>query len=179
VTKRLGSTRITRARARWYLLRFGGPLALLPSLLQPAAVVVTGIVIAVLLHHPAPLIGVLLVLAIVAFRLRRRTYDADARTEPEVVALVRDVAARTGAPPPDRIRIDAQPNAAFFRSPSRRDASYASGCPSSRSSIGPPSKPWWPTNWPTGPNSSCAASRSAVTAWPNGWCRPDVWWRPP
>jgi Zn-dependent protease with chaperone function len=117
VTKRLGSTRITRARARWYLLRFGGPLALLPSLLQPAAVVVTGIVIAVLVHHPAPLVGVLLVLAIVAFRLRRRTYDADARTEPDVVALVRDVAARTGASPPDRIRIDAQPNAAFFRSP--------------------------------------------------------------
>jgi Zn-dependent protease with chaperone function len=117
VAKRLGTTRITRARARWYLLRFGGPLALLPSLLQPAAVVVTGIVIAVLVHHPAPLVGVLLVLAIVAFRLRRRTYDADARTEPDVVALVRDVAARTGASPPDRIRIDAQPNAAFFRSP--------------------------------------------------------------
>ena len=72
VAKRLGTTRITRARARWYLLRFGGPLALLPSLLQPAAVVVTGIVIAVLVHHPAPLVGVLLVLAIVAFRLRRR-----------------------------------------------------------------------------------------------------------
>jgi Zn-dependent protease with chaperone function len=117
VAKRLGTSRITRARARWYLLRFGGPLALLPSLLQPAAVVVTGVVIAVIVHHPAPLVGVLLVLAIVAFRLRRRTYDADARTEPDVVALVRDIAARTGASPPDRIRIDAQPNAAFFRSP--------------------------------------------------------------
>jgi hypothetical protein len=79
--------------------------------------VVSGIAIAVIVHHPAPLVGVLLVLGIVAFRLRRRAYDADARTEPDVVGLVRDVAARTGASPPDRIRIDAQPNAAFFRSP--------------------------------------------------------------
>jgi Zn-dependent protease with chaperone function len=120
---------LTRAQARYYLLRFGGPLALVPSLLQPAAVLAIGITSSVVVGNPLPLLLPLTWIALPLWWSHDPSPMLDHSNEPELVGLVHDVAAAVGTNPPGRIRLDAAPNASFGRHRLTRGGELRLGIP--------------------------------------------------
>ena len=112
-TGALGGTALTRAQARWYLLRFGGPLALVPSLLQPVVAVAASVALALGLRHPWPLVLPLAWLTIPLLWRRDNGLQVTPHDEPDLWALVGATADALGAPLPHRLSLDASPNASF------------------------------------------------------------------
>ena len=125
----LAGMALSRARARWYLLRFGGPLALVPSLLQPVVAIAISVAIAVVVHHPWPLLLPALWLAIPLLGRRDTGLQVTAHDEPELWALVGDVAEALGAPLPQHLALDASPNASFRRAGRTRRTELRLGVP--------------------------------------------------
>lgn len=110
----LAGTALTRAQARLYLLRFGGPLALVPSLLQPVVAITVAIAVAFAVRHPWPLLfPVAWLLLPLVWRRRDGDRVVTPAEEPELWALVAETADALGAPLPHRLSFDASPNASF------------------------------------------------------------------
>lgn len=110
----LGGTALTRAQARLYLLRFGGPLALVPSLLQPVVALAAAVGVALLVTHWWPLLFALAWLALpLLWRRRDGGRVVSPQEEPDLWALVAETAEALGAPLPHRLSFDASPNASF------------------------------------------------------------------
>ena len=109
----LAGTALTRAQARLYLLRFGGPLALVPSLLQPVVAVAAAVAVAVVIGNPWPLVLPFGWLALPVLWRRDGGRLVTAREEPDLWALVTEMAAALDAPLPHRLALDASPNASF------------------------------------------------------------------
>ena len=122
-------TRLTRAQARWYLLRFGGPLAVVPSLLQPIVVVATAVVLAAFVRNPFPLLAPIAWLALPIWLARGTSLAVDKTDEPDLHALVASVARELGAPLPHQISLDASPNASFRRNRATRRTELRIGVP--------------------------------------------------
>jgi len=111
------------------LLRFGGPLAVVPSLLQPIVVVATAVGLAAYVHNPFPLVAPIAWLALPIWLARGTSLDVDKTAEPDLHALVASVARQLGAPLPHQISLDASPNASFRRSRVTRRTELRIGVP--------------------------------------------------
>lgn len=125
----LDGTSLSRAQARLYLLRFGGPLALVPSLLQPVVAVLAGVGLALLVRHPWPLLLPLAYLLLPLLWRRDTGRVVTPHDEPDLWALVGSVADALGAPLPQRLSIDASPNASFRRTGRTRRTELRLGVP--------------------------------------------------
>ena len=125
----LAGTALGRARARWYLLRFGGPLALVPSLLQPVVAVLIAVGLALLVHHPWPLLLPALWLVVPLLWRRDGGLQVTAHDEPELWQLVGAVADALGAPLPQHLALDASPNASFRHAGRTRRTELRLGVP--------------------------------------------------
>ena len=128
-TGALDGTTLSRAQARLYLLRFGGPLALVPSLLQPVVAVAAGVALALLVHHPWPLVLPLAYLALPLLWRRDNGRHVSRHDEPGLWALVASIADALGAPLPHRLAIDASPNASFRHTGRTRRTELRLGVP--------------------------------------------------
>lgn len=127
----LAGTPLTRAQARLYLLRFGGPLALVPSLLQPVVAVAVAVALAFLVGHWWPLVvaAAWLVLPFLWWRQRDGGRPVTPHEEPELWALVAETAEALGAPLPHRLSFDASPNASFRHTGRTRRTELRLGVP--------------------------------------------------
>ena len=128
-SRALGGTALTRAQARWYLLRFGGPLALVPSLLQPVVAVAASVGLAIVLGHPWPLLLPLTWLALPLLWRRDNGLHVEPGAEPDLWALVAETADALGAPLPQRLALDASPNASFRHTGRTRRTELRLGVP--------------------------------------------------
>jgi Zn-dependent protease with chaperone function len=129
-TGALAGTALTRARARWYLLRFGGPLALVPSLLQPVVAVAVAVALALVVRHPWPLVLPAAWLALpLLWRPKDDALQVTASDEPELWRLVGAVAGALGAPLPHHLALDASPNASFRHAGRTRRTELRLGVP--------------------------------------------------
>ena len=124
-----GATALTRTEARWFLLRYGGPLALVPSLLQPFVILLAAIALAAAIRQPWPLLLPVVGLAIPVWLHRDSSAVVDEQDEPELHAFVRQIARALGSRPPDRVVLDPSPNAGFRRSRATRRTELRLGIP--------------------------------------------------
>ena len=124
-----GATALTRTEARWFLLRYGGPLALVPSLLQPFVILLAAVALAAAIRQPWPLLLPVVGLAIPVWLHRDSSAVVDEQDEPELHAFVGEIARALGSRPPDRVVLDPSPNAGFRRSRTTRRTELRLGIP--------------------------------------------------
>ena len=124
-----GATALTRTEARWFLLRYGGPLALVPSLLQPFVILLAAVALAAAIRQPWPLLLPVVGLAIPVWLHRDSSAVVDEQDEPELHAFVGQIARALGSHPPDRVVLDPSPNAGFRRSRATRRTELRLGIP--------------------------------------------------